>query len=133
MKARDIAMLCAALADSKRASDIVVLDIAGSSDIADYFVLASATSARQMAAVAEEIRLQLKRAGNAPLHVEGSDSGTWVVLDFADCVVHVFTEEARAHYQLEGIWADAGRVDWQQEAARKPHRRKAEKHEHKAP
>jgi ribosome-associated protein len=95
----------------KKAFDIDVLAVGGLTSIADYFVLASATSERQAAAVADNIVDQLREElGVRPLLVEGSTPGRWVLLDFGDFIIHIFTEETRRFYGLERLWGDAPNV-----------------------
>ncbi|MBL8850544.1 MAG: ribosome silencing factor, partial [Planctomycetaceae bacterium] len=78
----------------------------------DYFVIGTGNSRRQMHAIAGEVRKVLKRYGSKRLGLEGLDSSKWIVQDFGDVVVHLFTEEARGLYDLEHLWGDALRVDW---------------------
>jgi ribosome-associated protein len=95
----------------KKAFDIDVLAVGGLTSIADYFVLASATSERQAASVADNIVEKLREElGVRPLLVEGSTPGRWVLLDFGDFIMHIFTEETRRFYGLERLWGDAPNV-----------------------
>jgi ribosome-associated protein len=108
------ACLCAKIAYEFKAGDPVVLDMRKITPIVDYFVLATGTSRRQILAIANEIKVTLKAEKSPPLGIEGDDSSTWVLLDFGDVVVHIFAPETRAAYDLEHLWADAPRIDWQQ-------------------
>jgi ribosome-associated protein len=103
------ALKCASVALDKKALDVKILEIGRISSIADYLVLASGTSDRQAQAIAESVRTGLKKFGK-PLGIEGMQEGNWVVIDFGDVIVHVFREETRRHYDLEGVWADAPQV-----------------------
>jgi len=95
----------------KKAFDLDVLAVGELTSIADYFVLASATSERQAAAVADNIVEKLREElGVRPLLVEGSIPGRWVLLDFGDFIIHIFTEETRRFYGLERLWGDAPNV-----------------------
>jgi ribosome-associated protein len=95
----------------KKAFDIDVLAVGGLTSIADYFVLASATSERQASSVADNIVEKLREElGVRPLLVEGSTPGRWVLLDFGDFIIHIFTEETRRFYGLERLWGDAPNV-----------------------
>ena len=94
----------------KKAGDPVVLDVRGLSGVADYFVVLSADSERQAAAVADAVDERLEAAGASRLGAEGRSGGSWVLLDFGDVVVHVMEPETRRFYDLEGLWADAPRV-----------------------
>jgi ribosome-associated protein len=85
--------------------------------ITDAFVLTSGTNVRQVRTIAEEVELQVKRAGGpAPLRIEGLDDARWVLMDFGDFVVHVLVDEARGFYEIERLWADAEQWSWQAEA-----------------
>lgn len=101
----------AELALERKAVDVVVLDLRGISSATDYFVLATGNSDIQVRAIAEHIRDELKASdGERADHVEGLEGGRWVLMDYIDFVVHVFHPQARAFYQLEGLWGDAPRV-----------------------
>ncbi len=100
------AIKCAALALDKKALDVKVLEIGKISSIADYLVLASGQSDKQTQAIAESVRLGLKKFGKT-LAVEGLKEGNWVVIDYGDVIVHVFREEIRRYYDLDSIWSDA--------------------------
>jgi ribosome-associated protein len=91
----------------------VVLDLTEVTPIVDFFVITTGTSARQMHAIAEEVHRVLKAEGSQRLGLEGFDSSTWILQDYGDVVLHVFTDEARRTYDLEHLWADARQVDWQ--------------------
>ena len=82
----------------------VVLDVRSLTDVTDYMVVASGTSGRHVRAIVDNVAQAAKRRGCAPLGVEGRESGEWVLIDLADVVVHVMREEARAFYDLEGLW-----------------------------
>ncbi len=99
-----------AAAHDKKAFDVTALDVSGLTSFTDAFVLCSTSSDRHLDAVAEEIRRRLK-ARRKPLHVEGGGGGQWVLIDFGDVIVHVFTEERRAYYNLEGLWGDAPLIE----------------------
>jgi ribosome-associated protein len=94
----------------KKASDVLVLDVRGMSSYADYIVLASAESDRQVDAMSENIHVKLKQEdGLHPTGTEGKETGQWVLLDYGEVVAHLFQNEVRAFYDLEGLWADAPR------------------------
>lgn len=108
---RQLARLCAEVAADKKAEDIVVLDIGPVSSIADYFVIASGLSPRQLQAIAYELETKLKPLGYRRLGLEGYETGRWVLVDYGDVVVHLFLKDVRDHYELESNWGDAQRVD----------------------
>jgi ribosome-associated protein len=99
-----------AAAADKKAENPVILDVRGLSGVADYFVVLSAESDRQAAAVADAVDERLEGMGAVRLGTEGRAGGGWVLLDFGDVVIHVMSEESRGFYDLEGLWADAPRV-----------------------
>jgi ribosome-associated protein len=99
------------LADSKKAADIVVLDMREVCSYTDYFVICSGRSIRQAQAISDEVRYGLKQDGTLPLRAEGDQMGDWILLDYLGVVVHVFTPEARDFYRLENLWKDAARVE----------------------
>ncbi len=95
----------------KKALDLDVLEVAELTSIADYFILCSATSERQAQAIADSVVEQMRaEEKRKPLLVEGSTPGRWILIDFGDFIVHVFTEETRRFYGLERLWGDAPNV-----------------------
>jgi ribosome-associated protein len=103
--------LCAVAADSKKAENIVVLDVQPLSSVADHFLICSGSSDRQVRAIADAIEEQLIQNGEKPLAMEGYHTGTWVLIDCADLIVHVFDDDARRFYDLERLWHRATRVE----------------------
>ncbi|CAI2590066.1 Ribosomal silencing factor RsfS [Apilactobacillus kunkeei] len=98
-------------ADSKRAHNIVALNVHEVSLMADYFVIMDAASNRQVKSIAEEIADQSEEAGISVKEVEGKDTAKWILLDLGDVIVHVFQEDEREYYNLEKLWSDADSVD----------------------
>ena len=95
----------------KKAEELSILEMEkGSGAFTDYFVLCSGTNPRQVQAIADEVELQLKRTGLRPTHVEGYNQAEWVLIDYVDFVVHVFSEKARKFYDLERLWKSAKRL-----------------------
>lgn len=113
LDARQRAVLCAQIAADNRTRDVIVLETKGIVDWVDYLVLATGTSRRQLVAAADEIDKQLGKLGDKRIGVEGYTVGNWVVLDYADIIIHLFDEEKRQFYQLEHLWADAKRIPWE--------------------
>lgn len=113
MEPREMAIAVARAAEDKQAMDIVVLDVSGPFGLADHFVLASTGNDRQAKTVAEEAeRVMREQAGVRPIRREGELAGGWLLLDYGDIVVHVFSVEMREYYDLERLWRDAPRVEW---------------------
>ena len=107
------AQACAQIADDNRAKDILILDLRQTTPLVDFFVIVTATARRQGSAIASEIDQVMKKQGEAKLGLEGSEEGRWILIDYGDFVVHIFSPEFRAFYALEDIWGDAPRLDWQ--------------------
>ncbi len=109
-EARDLAVALAAAALDKKAIGIEILDVTGKVDYADFLVVMTGRSDRHVHAIATGIEEAMRHRKLAPLSMEGLTAATWVLIDFGEVVVHVFQEEARALYDIEGLWIDAGRV-----------------------
>ena len=103
------AQACARFVDEKKAKDIVVLELIGLTDIADYFVLATGTSERHVRTIAEAVEVGMKEAGVKPFSLEGHDEGRWVIIDYQNVIVHIFIESLRELYDLESLWIEAKR------------------------
>jgi len=110
---RDVALAAARAAAEKQGDRIAVLDVRELIVITDYFVIASASSERQARTIMEEVERSLRDLGVKPLRREGQTEGIWILLDYVDVVVHVFREEERDFYDLERLWGDAPRVEWE--------------------
>ena len=96
----------------KKAEELSILEMEkGSGAFTDYFVLCSGTNPRQIQAIADEVELRLKATGLRPTHVEGYNQAEWVLIDYVDFVVHVFSEKARKFYDLERLWKSAKRLE----------------------
>ena len=113
------AILAAQAAASKKALDPVVLAVGDVLAITDSFVIVSATNTRLVRTIAEEIEQQVRDAGGpSPLRVEGLDDLHWVLVDYGEFVVHVFLQETREYYELERLWSDVPRIEWESAATR---------------
>lgn len=111
MTSIEIAKLAAKAIDSKKGANIKVIKVDGVSVIADYFVIATGFSSTQVRALADKVEFQLKEAGESVSHIEGHKNDTWILLDYVDVIVHVFSEEAREYYDLDKMWADGEEID----------------------
>ena len=110
MESKEMAMKIAKLLDERKAIDVQVIDIALKSSFADYFVMASGGSERQMAALVDNIEELLEPEGVFPKSVEGTRSSGWILMDYGDVVIHIFDEENRLFYDLERIWRDGKEI-----------------------
>lgn len=121
MSSRDLAERLAELADSKQAEEIVVLDMRELVAYTDFLIIATARNERQMRAIVDEVRVVLKREDALlPSGAEGAGEAGWAVVDYLDCVLHVFTAEARDRYQLEDLWREAPRLELDFDAPEAP-------------
>ncbi len=98
----------------RKALNPIALNVQGLTSIADTFIICHGRSNRQVTAIAEHIRQELRKDGIRPLSVEGMKDGHWILLDYGHVILHVFYEPVRSFYDLEGLWADAKRVDIQE-------------------
>lgn len=109
------ACLAARIAADNKGQDVVVLDMRPCTPLFDFFVVATGQSRRQIHTLAEEVDAGLAAEGDTRLGIEGYEASKWVVQDYGDVVVHVFDPDTRAYYNLEELWADAPKVDWERE------------------
>jgi ribosome-associated protein len=115
---RATAVVAAQAAAAKQAHEAVILDVRDLIVITDYFVIASGSTDRQVRTIVEEVEKSLReRLDTKPARREGEDGWQWVLLDYVDVVVHVFVEEQRDYYDLERLWRDAPRVEWEESDA----------------
>lgn len=116
-----LARRLAALADSKKAEQVVVLDMRGLVAYTDFLAICTARGERQAKAIVDEVRLRVKReAGLLPGGVDGGGDAGWTILDYLDCVLHVFTPDARERYGLEELWHEAPRLELDLDAPEAP-------------
>ena len=106
MEPKELAMRIAQVLDNKKATRVKVLRVHDLTVLADYFVIASGTSATHVKSLAEEAEFQMKEAGAAPVRTEGFSTKNWFILDYGSVIVHVFSPDARDFYDLEHLWAD---------------------------
>ncbi len=120
-QSESLARSLAELADSKKAEDVVVLDMRELVAYTDFLAICTARNERQAKAIVDEVRVQVKqRMGLMPGGVDGGGADGWVVLDYLDCVLHVFTVDARDRYQLEDLWREAPRLELDLDAPEAP-------------
>lgn len=98
-------------AESKKATEIKVLDLTGITSFTDYFVICTGNNQRQIQAIADEVQMQLKNAGERPLSIEGYDQAEWVLADYGDFLVHIFSPKSREYYSLERLWKSAKEIE----------------------
>ncbi len=111
MTPKEMALAIAKAVDSKKGKDILVLETDGVTSLCDYFVLCSGSSAPQLKALGDAAEKAMKDNDIQPHHIEGHRGGTWILQDYGDVVVHLFSEEAREFYDLDRLWQDAKTVD----------------------
>ena len=99
-------------AESKQAKDVVALDMRDVTSFADTFLICSGANTRQIQAIADEIQQELKKQGEYPSSVEGYTNAEWVLVDYGDFLVHIFSQKSRAYYDLERLWRDARHLKW---------------------
>ncbi len=97
--------------DDKKALDVAVLDISRISSFANYFLVCSGDSSRQIQAIADEVEEKLRADGFRPSHIEGYSNAEWILMDYTDMVIHIFSKKARAYYDLERLWRDGKHMD----------------------
>ncbi|MHC1725209.1 MAG: ribosome silencing factor [Syntrophobacteraceae bacterium] len=113
MSSEEKAVLCAREASGFKGLDLVVLDVSRFSSFADYFIICSGKSSRQVQGISDNVETNLKAKGLRPLGVEGKSEGHWVLMDYGDVIIHVFYEPVRFFYDLESLWADAPHLQWE--------------------
>jgi ribosome-associated protein len=106
-RSAELARRLAAIADEKKATDLVALDVSGLVGYTDYLVICTARNERQAKAVQDEVYHRLKRDGLLPARVEGEREGQWILIDYLDCVLHVFSPDLRDRYRLDTLWGEA--------------------------
>ena len=111
IETRKRVLLCVNALLQKKARDLTILNVIAVSSFTDYFVICSGGSVRQVQALADAVRENMKKTGITPLGVEGEAIGKWVLIDYADVIVHIFYEPIREFYNLEQLWSDVPRMD----------------------
>lgn len=106
----EIAKYVAKILDDKKGIDVKVIRIENISSLTDYLVIATGTSSTHVKALADEVEVEIKKAGIVPSHIEGHRSNSWILIDYNSVIVHVFSEEARDFYDLERLWKDGEQV-----------------------
>jgi ribosome-associated protein len=109
---RRFAIESARLAAATRCHDVVILDMAGVSPVTDFYIIATGTSPRQMRAVCDQVDELAEKTGFKSYHRSGYEGETWIAVDYVDVVLHIFNPTARSYYDLENLWGEAKRVNW---------------------
>jgi ribosome-associated protein len=107
----DAVMMAAHAASEKKATDAVLLDLRKIASFTEFFLICTGASTRQVQAISNAIEETLRKSGKRPLHIEGYSSAEWILLDYGDFIVHVFSPASRRFYDLERLWRDAPRVE----------------------
>ncbi|GFP25279.1 ribosome-associated protein [Candidatus Hakubella thermalkaliphila] len=113
LDSKDLAIQVARAALEKKAENIIILDVEKRLIITDYFIICSGLNVIQVQSISEFIQESLEKEGYRPVRVEGDGQSGWVLLDYLDVVVHVFSAEQRDYYQLERLWKDSSIIEWQ--------------------
>ncbi len=108
---KEKSIFCAKTALEKKAFNITILELKQASSLTDYFLICSGRSDRQVQAIAQSIEEKMGEKGIRPLGEEGMREGRWILMDYADVVIHIFYEQVRLYYDLEGLWIEAPRID----------------------
>ncbi len=111
MNSYEQSILTAKAISSKKGLNIKLIEIGDISSLADYMVIATGTSSTHVKAIADEVEYQLDEAGISVSHIEGYRSNSWILLDYVDVIVHIFSDEAREFYDLESLWQDGKEID----------------------
>ena len=109
-ESKKMALMAVEALEDKKGADISIIDISEISVLADYFIIASGTNRNQIQAMSDSVEEVLGRAGYEPKQIEGYQSAGWILLDYKDIIVHVFSEEDRAFYDLERVWRDGKEI-----------------------
>lgn len=111
MNSYEQSILTAKAISSKKGLNIKLIEIGDISSLADYMVIATGTNSTHVKAIADEVEYQLDEAGISVSHIEGYRSNSWILLDYVDVIVHIFSDEAREFYDLERLWQDGKEID----------------------
>lgn len=111
METRDKALLCLRIVKERKAVEPVLLAVENLTSIADYFLIASGNSSRQVQAISRHLVKRMRESGFKPFGVEGEQEGHWVLLDYGDVIIHIFYDPVREFYDLEGFWIEASRIE----------------------
>jgi len=112
LDSKEIAILCARIADAKKAEDILIFDVRRLTFITDFFVICNGSNKRQLQSIASEIELKLHNHGIHGIGIEGYTNGRWILMDYGGVVLHLFDREMRHFYDLELLWGDAPKLLW---------------------
>ena len=110
MKASEFAKKVCEILDNNKAEDIVMIDVMGKTEVADYYVVASGRSMTHTRALIDHVEEDMEKLGVAPSRREGVREGRWAVLDYGDVIVHIFNDETRLFYHLEKLWGDEANI-----------------------
>ena len=113
LTSKDLAILAARAVDDKKASDTLIIEVGPILAVTEYFVITSASNRRLVRSLTDEVETKVREAtGRSPLRVEGAREQQWVLIDYGDIVIHVFSDETRSFYEIERLYRDANFIDW---------------------
>ena len=110
LEPKGLLLLCVNAALERKAEDVAILNVRDLSSVTDYFVICSGNSDRQIRSLADHVSQRLKKEGILPLGIEGERSGSWILMDYGDVILHIFYKPVREFYDVEGLWSDAPRM-----------------------
>lgn len=110
LEPKELLLLCVNAALERKAEDIAILNVKDLSSVTDYFVICSGNSDRQIRSLADHVSQRLKKERILPLGIEGERSGSWILMDYGDVILHIFYKPVREFYDVEGLWSDAPRM-----------------------
>ncbi len=110
MEPKELLLRCVNAALERKAEEIVILSVKDLSSVTDYFVICSGNSDRQIRSLADHVGQKLKKEGVFPLGIEGERSGSWILMDYGDVILHIFYGPVREFYDIEGLWSDAPKM-----------------------
>jgi ribosome-associated protein len=120
MEALEKARLCMKIIRERKAVTPILFEVTELTSFADYFIIASGNSSRQVQAISRHMATRTREEGFRPYGVEGEQEGHWVLMDYGDVIIHIFYQPVREFYDLEGLWGEAPRVDFDEEIQNKP-------------
>ena len=118
MESLEKALLCLKIVKERKAVDPLLFEVGNLTDLSDYFIIAGGNSSRQVQTISQHVTRRMKEEGFKAIGVEGEQEGHWVLMDYGDVIIHVFYQPVREFYDLEGLWIEAPRVEYEGETSK---------------